>query len=206
MKKELTEKQKGLLSEWIVVKNDQGEIKVTKRDNFGKMNYCDCFNDFGIKIGCHSADCYSLENSDSQAQRDLETEIKEQYGIDVYLEQNIEGWTVEPVDPDEFINDVLLDAMEQFVKEWQGKNENHSEVTAWNHWNGRNHRSIILRSDFFDCDVAELEDDDQLKILEQMPDSTPHMEGTGCFVETEDYIFSFDRWVSNPWYCDVEIK
>ena len=133
--------------EWIVVSfpNDESEskIRMTRRSNFEKMDFCKAYGNYGVQVDCDDAGCY---------------------------------------------------------------NENHTEVTGWNYHDGHNFRTVVLEADWSDqTDCTELDEEEQLAILLQYP-GVPHIEGTNVSVETDDYIFHFDRWATNPWTCYVEKK
>ena len=55
------------------------------------------------------------------------------------------------------------------------------------------------------CDVKELPDEQQEEILSEMPDS-PYIENVSAQVETENFIFTFTRFASDPWICSAEKK
>jgi hypothetical protein len=99
--------------------------------------------------------------------------------------------------------DIDADAVRVFAEKWVSENENHTEAEQWTYWDGSNHKTISLTSDNGEPDCAELDDDVQLEILLEMPESTPYISGVATSEETENFTFHFDRWASNPWYCYV---
>jgi len=54
---ELTEKMQKYI---VVYQNEQPYI--TNRSNFKEQNLCDCYGNYGQKIGCYNASCHSKEN------------------------------------------------------------------------------------------------------------------------------------------------
>lgn len=196
-----------LLEKWIVVRmpyaDPDDSIRVTKRENFDKMNFCDAYGDYGHEVGCCNAGCYSLDNSDSSFISDLESFIKDKFNLegefsyDDYKEQQEQG-----IDTDQ----PLFVEIDKVVKKWISENETHTEVTGWTYHDSHNFRTIVSECEFGEPDCVELEEEEQIEILLQMPETAPHIDGTNASEETEDYIFHFDRWATNPWFCCVERK
>lgn len=212
MKTQKTESEK-LLEEWIVIKmNDEDqEIRVTHRENFQKMNLCKAYNNYGQECGCYNAGCYSLDNSSSIAMDDLKISISEKFNISL---DDIEICDCgNHFEINDFKNDFMLELTDDkvveinnFIKEWQEENENHTTITGWTYHDSRNFRTIGLKCDNGEPDCVELSDEEQIKILSQMPETAPYMNGFNTSEETGDFIYSFDLWATNPWFCSVERK
>jgi len=200
-------KQSDLLEKWIVVRFPEMEedgIRVTRRSNFETMNFCDAYDNYGQKVGCYHAGCYSLENSASDALKDLKQSIFENFGIeDISIVECNSNFEVEPDDEIEEDKRVEID---KFIENWRENNEHHAEITGWTYHDSHNFKTVVLSTEFGEPDCVELDDDEQIKILLQMPETTPYIEKISTSEETEDYIFSFDRWATNSWFCYVEIK
>ena len=203
-----------LFEKYIVVSFDpetEDRIRITKRDNFEKVNMCDCYAQYDNKISCYDAGCYSFDNSDSSCRLDCKAAlVKEFPELDRYtIDVNADG-SVEFVDEDQFedLNERNLlndEAYASFIKNWIKENETHTEVTAWTFHDSHNFKSVVLDTDFGEPDCTELDEDEQRAILAEYP-GFPHIEGTNASEETENYIFSFDLWATNPWTCYVEKK
>ncbi len=204
-------KREFLLEKWIVVRfsyaDNDDTIRVTCRRNFEKMNLCEAYADYGQKVGCYQAGCYSLDNSSSDALKDLIQAISEKFGIEennINIIESGEIFEIEAGDGEEFgFNE---DAVNKFISEWREINEYHTEVVGWIYHDSHNFKTVVLEADFGETDCVELEEEEQIQILQQMPEKTPYIEGTNTSVETEDFIFHFDRWATNPYFCYVEKK
>lgn len=199
-----------LLEKWIVVKfvNEVEEpIKVTARSNFEKMRLCDVYGNYGQKYDCYDAGCYSLENSSCTAENDCKSEISKLFQIaidEINIIEDSNEFIIEPGDGEEYGFDETK--VNDFIKTWREENENHIDVTGWTYWDSHNHKTVVLEADYENTDCKELNDDEQIKILSQMPQETPWIEGTNISEESDDYIFHFDRWATNPWFSVVEEK
>lgn len=200
-------KKEYLLKNWIVVKfpyaDDNDAIRVTRRSNFEETNLCDTYGNYGSKVDCFDAGCYSLDNGSSSFKSDLELFIEEKFNLegefsyDDYKEQQEDG-----IDTDQ----PLFIEIDKAVKNWIKENENHTEVTAWSFHDSNNFKTVVLKTDFGEPDCEELDDEVQIDVLLQMPEPAPWIEGTDTTEESENYLFHFDRWATNPWFCYVERK
>lgn len=209
-----------LLENWIVVSfpyaDHDNTIRVTRRANFEQMNFCDAYGDYGQQVSCYDAGCYSFENSASSIFDDFYTAISDRYGIGSLMDDiNAGNFTVN--DLVDLLKESNLDLgveyfgkdfhkMIKFFEAWKAKNENHTEVTGWTYWDSHNHKTVVSKCDFGEPDCIELDEEEQIEILLQMPETTPYINGTNASEETEDFFFHFDRWATNPWFCYVEKK
>lgn len=199
----------GLLEKWIVVDfgaDTEDRLRVTRRSNFEKMNFCDAYGQYGKKVGCYDAGCYTLENSGSSAQSDCASAIREKFNVCVSLEKCAGTWTVIPSDEDDEFSEELISKIESFIESWQGENTSHTEILGWTYHDSHNFCTVVLEADFGEPDCVELDEDEQIEILLQMPETAPYMENFNTSEETDNFIFSFDRWATNPWFCTVERK
>lgn len=199
------EQIKQLLNDYIVVRpcneEDETTLRVTFRKYFEEMNYCKCFSEYGQQIGCYNAGCYSLQNNTSDAMKDLIAAIEEKFDVtpDIveYVNNNFK------VEPRTDIDDELRIEIDKFIKEWRKENEYHTKATAWTFFDSHNYRSVTLKTpDNPNC--KELDEEEQIAILSEMPKLPYHVAGTEASEKTENYTFYFDRWANNPWICFVE--
>ena len=98
------------------------------------------------------------------------------------------------------------DGIIKFFDAWREQNENHTEVTGWTYHDSHNFKTIVLETEFGEPDCIELDEEEQIEILLQMPETAPYIEKFDTIVETEDFKFKYDRWATNPWFCYVERK
>lgn len=198
-----------LCEKCIVVEKTYGSdgyFFITKKSNFETVNLCECFNNYGHQIGCYDAQCYSFDNSDSDAFKDCLRDLYEHLSVE-YSDDDLNYSIEEILEGD---NDLLVNfhknQIDEFIKKWKDENESHVEVEAWIYWDGSNYKTFILEADneLF-CDVKELPDEQQEEILSEMPDS-PYIENVSAQVETENFIFTFTRFASDPWICSAEKK
>lgn len=204
---EISIKVDQLLEKWIVVSfpyaDHDDAIRVTRRNNFEKIEFCKAYGNYGVQVDCYNAGCYSLDNSSSSFKSDLEAFIKEKFNLegefsyDDYKEQQENS-----IDTDQ----VLCIEIDKAVKAWIDENETHTEVTGWTYHDSHNFKTVVSEADFGEVDCNELDEEEQIEILLQMPETAPYMDGFNTSEETEDFIFRFDRWATNPWFCYVERK
>lgn len=209
-----------LLEKWIVVDfgldvDPDERYKVTRRSNFVEMNYCDCYATYGKTVGCECAGCYTFSNSESSVFLDFSKAIYEIFtGIEDIVDH--EEMTAREfceffIDPNhnpgrELFGINRFNEMLSFFKKWEAENTSHTEVTGWTYHDSHNFATVVLETPFGEPDCVELDEAEQEAILLQMPETAPHMVGFDTSEETEEYIFRFDRWATNPWFCSVEIK
>lgn len=199
---------KKLREKYIVLEKtyvNDGRFYITRRSNFETVNLCDCFDDYGQIIGCYGAKCYSFDNSDSDATKDCLRALYEHFGIE-YSDDDL-LFSIEEVlnGENDLLADVDKEKIDEFIKNWKENNETHTEVDAWTYWDGRNYRTIILQSDFGFEDVREIDDEKQDAILSELPENQD-TEKPIEQVETKNFIFTFSRYASDPFYCSVYEK
>ena len=199
-----------LLEKWIVVffpyADHNDAIRVTRRNNFEKMDFCKAYDNNGVQVDCYNAGCYTLDNSGSVAQSDCSSAVNEKFNVCVSLEKCAGSWTVIPANEDDEFSDELISEIKKYIKEWQDENETHTEVTGWTYHDSHNFKTVVSEANFGEADCTELDEEEQIEILLQMPETAPYMDGFNTSEETEDFIFHFDRWATNPWFCYVERK
>lgn len=215
MKTNTTNEVEQLLEKYIIVKNnfsEETEIKMTKRSNFETQNHCDTYGKHGQKIGCDNACCYSFENSASTIIEDFYEALNNKgFGIGSIMDDENLTYSDLVELLKENSNDGVqifgsqFSGMVDFYVKWKEENESHTEVKAWTYHDSHNFQTIVLETPFGEADCEEVDQELAEKILSQYP-GVPHIEGTNASVETEDYIFHFDRWATNPWICEIEIK
>ncbi len=193
------------LENTIVVRNEEGEMFMTSKENFETQNLCECFGNYGHKNDCYDSGCYSLDNSACEMHNDLLRYIDKKMNTTYFTD--LESCSFDSID--EFISlfddEKNIDAIKVLAEEWVKENTNHTEVEAWTYWNGSNHETLVLESDSGMNDVTELDDDEQEKIISEYQ-GMPHIEGTHSSEETENYIFSFSRMANDPWICSIRTK
>jgi len=199
---------KKLREKYIVLEKtyvNDGRFYITRRSNFETINLCDCFDDYGQPIGCYRAKCYSFDNSDSDATKDCLKDLYEHFEVK-YSDDDL-LFSIEDVlnGENDLLSEIDEEKIEEFIKNWQEENESHTEVEAWTYWDGRNYKTIILQSDFGDEDVREIDEEEQEAILAELP-KNPDFEKPIEQVETENYVFTFSRYASDPFYCEVYEK
>lgn len=207
-----------LLEEWIVVDfgpDTEDRYRVTQRSNFEEMDFCKAYESNGAQIGCYYASCYSFENSSLRIFEDFyEALNKKGFGIGSLMDDNELTYSelVEMLESkDEYDRGIQIfgnefSQMVEFFKSWREANETHTKVKGWTFHDSHNFCTVIMEADFGEVDCNELDENEQKEILLQMPKTFPHIESTETSEETEDFIFHFDRWATNPWYCSVERK
>jgi len=194
-----------LCEKYIVLEKtyeNDGYFYITQRNNFETINLCDCFDDYGQPIGCYRSKCYSFDNSDSDATKDCLKDLYEYFGIkysDDDLLFNIKD-VLRGENP--LLQNIDKERINEFVKNWQKENESHTEVEAWTFWDGGNYKTLVLQSDFGYEDVREVDEETQEVILSELPDY-PYIEKDIEQIETENFIFTFSRYESDPFYCSV---
>ena len=191
----------------IVVKkvnNEDEEFFITREKNFEKQKLCDCFDNFGQKIGCYNAGCYSLDNSSSDVYKDCLKELYKNFGVE-YTDDNLQYSDFDDAasGDNELLYNVPQSSIDDFISEWKERNENHIEVKAWTYWDGHNFKTFVLEADSGMVDVEELGLEKQESILSEYP-GVPYIEGTLESDETENYVFTFTRWADDPWICSVK--
>jgi hypothetical protein len=208
-----------LLEEWIVVSMtdvyDETQIRMTRRENFEEMDFCSAYGNYGVQVDCDDAGCYAFSNSSSEIFDHFYEALHTDGGFGVGSLMDDNELTYKELV--EILQDPLNHAngeeifgsqfskMVEFFKSWRDLNENHTEVTGWTYHDSHNFRTVISEAYFGEVDCIELDEEEQIAILLQYP-GVPYIEGTHASEETDDYIFHFDRWATNPWTCYVEKK
>jgi hypothetical protein len=187
------------MSEYIVLQNEhnpQYRYAITMRKNFKKINYCDTFNSYGQKIGCHDVGCYCFANSACTFAADCLSAVIKSYPEMAAREHDLTGVT-EAEEMFCLFPDNRID-IQNFIREWERENEGHATCTAWSYWDGSNWKSISeeLGWSEVDGDLAE-------KIIKELPDY-PYIEGIHETIETENFSFFYSRMEDFPWICTVE--
>jgi len=82
------------------------------------------------------------------------------------------------------------------------------EVEAWTYYDGSKYVSYILPSGVGLYDVEEVDEELENSILSELPNkpsSNKYKKGIAK-VETENYVFKFSQFPSDPFYCRVGYK
>lgn len=221
----LNPEEEALIEKWIVISLGaayDNETKVTSRKNFEQMNLCNVYGNYGQIVGCNDASCYVFSNRYCDIAEHFYNEFVENFPHRDDDQESIwclvcENFEISYNDFADYLENnesffcekfsVTLEQhaeMRKFFLNWKKNNESHTQCVAWNYWDGSNHKGIILKSDLFDTECYELEEDEQIEILKQMPETAPHMEGATAIWANEEFIYYFTRWANDPWFCSVE--
>lgn len=203
--------------------NEEREIVILNEDNFEKVDLCDCYDRYGQKHGCCNAGCYTLENSEGCAKDYLLSDIEEKFKVDVEIDnsENDEIYEVCEIDGEdvyewqEDMKDLngeenklaLVKKINEFIREWISENTSHTEVTAWNFWNGNNFQSLILNNEFDESDLEEVDDKLDEQILKEFEDCEWSDWSHGYRrAETENFYFGQSQFASDYTIARVEMK
>jgi len=134
-------------------KKGNGVYSIVNKDSIDTANYiettylCETYDNYGNKVGCYDAGCYSFDNSDSGMHEDCIKEINEKFNLNLDYETwmcDIDDWKeyLESDVPEDKIGKIL-----EFIEEFEKENAQHIEVKAVTYWNGHNWQSIVLEHD-----------------------------------------------------------
>lgn len=182
--------------ELIVIRKTNGmeDNLIVKENWFETINLCEAYDKYGQKIGCYQAGCYSLENSASDALKDLKQSIFENFGIeDISIVECNSNFEVEPDDEIEEDKRVEID---KFIENWRENNEYHTEISdTYTFWNGRNHQTITLSNEYGEPDYERIDEKEEEKILSDYENCSYECEGHGFRHYTgEKYNFAHSAW------------
>lgn len=201
-----------LLKEWIVVKelhpSDEEEYHITLRKNFEKINMCETYDAYGQKVDCYNAGCYSLENPESSARNDFLEDLYKHFNIDFDDDQIDDDYYHRTVNNEnDLLENIPSEKISQFMKNWQEKNETHTECVAWVYHDGSNFQSIVTETipDDIPKDMEEANEVEAVPILLEYPGQF-HIEGAEAIEETENFLFRETKWASDPWMAHVMEK
>lgn len=196
-----------LCDKYIVVEKigGDGTFFITERSNFKTVNLCDCFDNYGLKPGCFTAGCYSVNNSYSDATKDCLRDLYKFFGVK-YTKNDL-LYSIDEIlnGENKLLSDFICFQVSTFIRDWRNKNESHIKVDAWTYWDGRIYKTLILHSDIGMEDIREISIGQQRAILAELPEY-PHTTGEAENIETENYIFTFNKPASYPFYCEVYAK
>lgn len=220
--KSLTESQKREFQNWlseieledkfekyIVIKKDEENPSyyITKRNNFENVKLCDCYKNYGQKIDCYDAGCYTIENSGSNAKNDCIEALYKNFNID-FDKDNLtdENFDLAIEGENELLSNIELSEILSFIEKWDGYNENHTSATAWTYWDGNNHKTLCLATDFGNPDCEELDEEESKQILKEFNGAARIDSGVAASYSGEKYTFTSSLWVTDPFICSVEIN
>ncbi len=163
---------------------------------------CELYDDYGHKIGCEYAQCYSRQNDwGCDIWEDFKNAFVEKFGMKAW--EKAEGDDLAELfssyhesDFKDFLN-YFTEEQREWIKGWLKENEHHTEAIAFTHSDGANYRSIIIDIEFpTDKHLLCPKVDKKIavKVLKEMPESTFIEKGTEKKVETKNYIFLTTRW------------
>lgn len=186
------------------VNSEDEEYFITSEKNFEEQNLCDCFDNYGQKIGCYNAGCYSIDNSASDAKNDCLEAMYKNFGVEFDKDDLCDDSFDSALEGDnELLYNVPQISIDNFIKDWKDKNEYHAGVKAWTYWDGSNFKTFVLKADSGITDLEELDWEKQEEILDEYK-GVPYIEGDVTSDETEYYIFTFTKLANDPWICSVK--
>lgn len=144
------------------------------------LQYCECGDHYGSKIGCYTAGCWSIENS--YMLNDIKKEIAEEEGLDA-----------------------VEDVTEEQLAEWEISNAEHSEIEGIEYIENGNFKTIFKDHDF---EVEENNDLEEKIISEFKEIETPSSDEFNygrCIIETKSFFFEFTQFEGFE-LCKVEGK
>lgn len=184
----------------IVIRKKDSEddrMFIADRDDFERVNLCDCYNEFGFQIGATDAGDYCLENCYC-------TELREKFLNDF----KTAGFKVEE---DNCIDDILESGdgkVQKFLEDWKEENESYTGALVYNFWDGHNWQSIVL-----DCDIdeavnyEEIESKEAKEILKAFEGVEFGQHECGlCSVEVGDLVFIHSLFAGDPFLADVQLS
>ena len=190
----MTELEKYIIVEILNVE-DGARYGMTLERNFQDGNFCETYGDYGRIIDCTDAGCYNLSNFGSDAPKDCVRELCKHFGIEFDSIQSI----------NDFIQEVEGE-QKKFIEKWAEANNSHTQAKYWDFWDGSNHATIVLKTDFDEGnEVAEVSYEDQIEMLIEFP-GVPHISNQSTQIETENYLWNFDLFAENPWTCIITRK
>jgi len=78
----------------------------------------------------------------------------------------------------------------------------HTEVLAYNYWNGRNWATTII-GDIAIGGIEEAGEKESISILSELPEY-PYIDDISKTIETENYTFFYSRMNDFSWICSVD--
>ena len=194
----ITEKQQNLLDEYIVlIKDEEEDNNVTLRSNFEKKNLCETYANYGQKVGCENAGCYAIDNSYSDCKADFEDAFEK------HFQKKITGFSLGDLcyDNEEGYYVEMTEKEVVFLRKWQEENEAHSECIAWNYWDGRNFKTIVLKNDNSGyLEYTEADDEQSMQILKAYKKANFENGSQGYKVASKNgWGFTKSAWADNPW-------
>jgi len=183
-------------NELIVVKekfSDTDELLIVKESWFETAKVCDSYDRYGQKCGCYNAGCYALDNSGCSASSDMLECLYKHFDIE-YSEDNLDYDHFESAQngENELLENISQEDINSFIENWQEENENHSEHEAYTYWDGHNHRTVVLSTEFGESDLERINDDEEEnEIIEEYLDREDGEQNAGyTFYKGKKYNFS----------------
>jgi hypothetical protein len=161
-------------------------------DKIETLKLFETYDGHGQLVGhCHAGD-YHFGNSESNAVRDCEKAIAENFDICLgninIISVGDVDFIIEPGDGEEHgFNEA---AVNEFIKAWRGNNESLTAVGGFTYWDGHKFKTIITRHDNNEP-PHNVVDDEALtsELNEAIASKTFEIAGFGC------EIYLHDKWV-----------
>ena len=168
---------------------------ITHRHKIDSGNLCETYDNYGQVCGCHDAGCYTLMNSESSIHSHLLLAIEAEFGITID--------SIEFCDIDELIDlfettDVNIGKLRDFAEAWLSKNESHTQCSHFTYWDGRNFKSLVIGSDWSECDEEKFVD-----ILSGFTGAIPVYNGASASETVGKYTYTTTRYSNDPWLAVV---
>ena len=196
---------------------EEGNFVIVNEGQIEDVNLCDCYNQYGQKIDCYDAGCYTITANNSDARDVCLGEVAEKISAkegdkqDFITElENLNWYSPEPdvekikkLEKEYNIKEDIL----SLVLEWEEENASHTEVKAINYWDGSNWRSIIIENTDGSEDCSFIEEEQEKEILADLeiagePFSQDYSHGV-AYIHGEKYRFIFSQYAGFA-YCEAE--
>jgi len=148
----------------------------------------DTYDSYGQKISSCDAEDYSVMNNQCDLYNECINEIKERFlnnldadDIDINddLSFSWSGWDLEGNNIN--LSDELKNDIEDFIKDFEEKNNNYSSCKGFNFWNGSNWQTVVLEREYDDFKNYEIVDDSELieELNQAIEESEFYQNGSG---------------------------
>lgn len=106
------------------------------------------------------------DNSDSDAKNDCIKDLYKHLNI-AFDKDNLtdENFDLAIEGENDLLKGIEISKIKSFVERWKTNNEVHTEVVAYTYWDGSNHKSLALTTDFGEPDVNELDEEKRSKAI-----------------------------------------
>lgn len=135
----------------LALNNDEQEMIIVSASQIERSPLYLCYSNYGQQIGHTDAGDYAIDNYYSSAAHDCKKALTEKFDLDVEaddfeLEEETENTYVFDNSEFDFSEEKVI-AINKFIAKWQEENENYTEVTCINYWDGSNHQTLLVDED-----------------------------------------------------------